>query len=119
MDRVEDNPRPRGDPGKLLDDAAHTGQDAQLIRRAIRNRWPIPERLKAQVIATMGEIVTMSDDNRDRIAASKVIAQAEGQNQVDELAEEKNARLDAGKATENVVAHVFNVPPPRELGKSE
>ena len=91
---------PERDPSRLLGDAGHTGEDARLIRRAIRNRWPIPDKLRAMVVAAMGEIVGSSPEERNRIAAAKVLTAAEAQNMADDHLADKNARLDSGQATD-------------------
>lgn len=96
-----------GDPGKLGDNDARVGQDAAMVRRAIRQRWRIPDEVRETVVSRMARTVAESPIERDATAAAKVLVAAEGQNQADEHLDAKNARLDDGKPTESV--RVFKV----------
>lgn len=97
-------------------------ESAAIAKRAIRERWPVDPAIMARVIAradalvqkstrtvatAMGPVEVDADDGA--IAAMKVILTANAQNQIDDHVEDKNARLDAGKATENVVERVIKV----------
>lgn len=97
-------------------------ESAAMAKRAIRERWPVDPAIMARVIAradalvqkstrtvatAMGPVEVDADDGA--IAAMKVILTANAQNQADDHVEDKNARLDKGLATENVVERVIKV----------
>lgn len=66
---------------QLGDGETHAGKaNMRLIRRAIKNRWPIPEELRAKVVEQMGLIVEMGDSDRDKVAAAKVLVAADSLN---------------------------------------
>lgn len=84
--------------------------DAKLVQRAIRQRWPIPEEVRKAVVDRMAGFVADPLIDPDRaIAAARMIGVAEGQNQADDHLRDKNARLDEGKATENVAVRTVKV----------
>jgi len=87
----------------LLSDPKFRRADLALVRRAIQARWNIPEHLRSLVPEAMAEILASpASEARDRIGAAKVVVAMEGQNQTDDLATDKNERLDNGQATERV-----------------
>lgn len=71
-----------------------------LIRRAIRNRWPIKVETLAKVAKLADEMLT-SADGRVKAAAMKTVVEMNKQNIVIDQEEDKTDRLDAGKLTEN------------------
>lgn len=99
----------------ILGDDHHTRADLRMIASAVRRRWPIPEERKREIITRMLEVVARREvdvptgdgvftsvDRADinAIRAAGVLASMEAQNQSDEHAADKNARIDAGKATD-------------------
>ncbi len=97
-------------------------ESAAMAKRAIRERWPVDPEIMKRVIARadalvqkttktvatqMGPVEVDADDGA--LAAMKVILAANAQNQADDHLADKNARLDAGKATENVTERVIRV----------
>jgi hypothetical protein len=63
---------------QLGDGDLHPGKaNMRLIRRAIKNGWNVPEEYKAAVVEQMAKVATESDDERNRIAASKVLVAAD------------------------------------------
>ena len=70
----------------------HPGRyNMALVRRAIREDWPIPPAVRAMVVNQMALVVGRGEDERNRIAASKVLvaadavnAKREGMDQADE-----------------------------------
>jgi hypothetical protein len=92
-----------------------TGRDIGLMARAVRERWPVDAKMRAVIMARMGKILEKpavqvmtasgkqildgpADSNAVRAAA--VIVAMTQQNQADDHLAEKNARIDAGLATE-------------------
>ncbi len=107
-----------GGQGEILptSDGHHTRADIALVGRAVRQRWGIPPEIRTELPAAMRQIVnkesvTILDswgvaievsNDRERIAAAKVLVAMEGQNQADDHLADKNERIDGGKATEVV-----------------
>ena len=64
--------------GVLGDGFLHAGKyNMRLVGRAIREDWPIPPELRAMLVEQMGKIVDKGKNNRDKIAASKVLVSAD------------------------------------------
>ncbi len=70
--------------------------DTRLIEKAINQRWDIPEGVRSEVPAAMREIVNTAKSHRNKIAASRVLLQADGLNMAQEA-------RDAGGETVNVL----------------
>ena len=85
------------DPGKVLADPHHARADLRLAGRAVKARWPVPEKRRAEIAEIVAEAAAGGD-----IKAAEVVLKMEAQNQADEPLADKNARLDEGKATENI-----------------
>jgi hypothetical protein len=91
-----------------------------LVRRSIvdgkqgkRRRWGgITDELKAKLVEACETALRQSvdaKDVRDITNLGKLLVAMEGQNQADDHLDDKNERLDGGKATEITVV---TVPPP-------
>jgi hypothetical protein len=68
---------------------------------AVRKRWPVTDGARQKLVQRM-ESMLGSSDERFVIAASKVMATIESQNQADEHLDRKEARTDEGKVNERV-----------------
>lgn len=81
--------------GVLGDGALHAGKgNMAMIRRALRDDWPIPPDLRKTLVAQMGKILESADSDRDCIAAAKVLVAADSLNakrEATDLAAEKTA----------------------------
>lgn len=86
----------------ILADPHHAAQDAKLVARALRNRWPIPEHMRPKIVNRLVDIATASTDDGDAIKAAGVLRTMDADNLTAEIEAEKNARLDAGKPTQAV-----------------
>lgn len=86
----------------LLADPHHAAQDAKLVARALRNRWPIPEHMRPKIVDRLVGIATESPDDGDAIKAAGVLRTMDADNLTAEIEAEKNARIDSGKATQAV-----------------
>lgn len=92
-----------GQGGGAEASAPMTRSETRLVGRAIKKRWQISEAKRQEIVDKLCDIVTgPKANNRNRIGAARVLATMEGQNQADDLATDKNERLDAGKLTENI-----------------
>lgn len=95
-----------------------------MISRAIRERWPVPDGMKrrtlhrlAKVIRKTAVMVNTKDGpvpvdgpaDANAVRAAAVLVAMTGQNQTDDWNNDKNDRLDAGKATERVDGVVLKV----------
>lgn len=121
----ESDPRGQGGDLSLYTDEKRVKQDSRLAGRAVRERWPMEQGKRATLVRRLYGIaektivdVPVKDGvypselhaDQNAIAAARVLAQMEGQNQADEHLDDKNARLDSGQPTESVV---FNIQPVR------
>lgn len=67
--------------GVLGDGALHPGKgNLRLLARAIRERWPISEDVRARVVNQMSKVVDGSPEERNVIAAARVLVQADACN---------------------------------------
>lgn len=75
----EDDENPSG---VLGDGALLAGKhNMVLIRRAIREDWPIPPDLRVLLVRQMGRVMKHNPDARNKIAAAKVLVAADAVNQ--------------------------------------
>lgn len=86
----------------LLADPHHAHEDARMVARALKNRWPIPDHMRPKIVERLVDIATQSPDDSDAIKAASVLRTMDGDNLTAEIEAEKNARLDAGKPTQAV-----------------
>ncbi len=96
-----------------------TKRDVGLVSRAIRCGWDVPPATKVAVVTRMSEMVAASSvnvpvlvngdvidverqdiANAQAIAAARILIEADKLDQADAHLSDKNARLDAGLATE-------------------
>lgn len=89
--------------GGLGEGQTHRRSDANLVGRAIRERWNIPPEVLKNVPLAMAGIVGNKDGKtRDRTAAARVLSTMQSHNLAADALADKTNRLDAGEATENV-----------------
>lgn len=93
-------------------------EDRRLLSRSVtdgqpqskRRRWnDVDDDFKAQAVKALKVAMRLALEKGDHRAAAgcvDTLARLEAQNQADEHLAEKNARLDAGKATERVEAPI-------------
>ncbi len=98
-----DSQQPAGDQGEpsILADRHRTKGDLVLLRRALKNRWPVTVEQQGQIVDKLMELV---DDPDPKVAASAVrtgVAIVDANIRID-LEADKADRLDAGLATERV-----------------
>ena len=62
--------------------AGEAKRTADLVRRAIKERWPIPDHLRAKLPEILANIAELSPDHRARVAAVKTIIEADKLNQL-------------------------------------
>jgi hypothetical protein len=60
---------------ELLNDDHTTVADARLIARAIRNHWPIPQEVRADVVEKL-HAICMADDSKRSIEAARTLVAA-------------------------------------------
>ena len=82
------------------------GRDRAVVRRAIKNRWPVPDSLKAKLMGRLDEVLDTGDP-RDITSAGRIIVAAEQQNQADDHLDRKEQRLDDGQPTEGLTIRVI------------
>ena len=81
------------------------GHDRAMLRRAIKNRWPVPDELKAKLMGRLNDVLDAGDP-RDITSAGRIIVAAEQQNQADDHLDRKEQRLDDGQPTEGLTIRV-------------
>lgn len=90
----EEQPKP---DGVLGDGALQPGKgNMALVRRAIREDWPIPPELRAKLVAQMGKVLEKSEDERNQVAAAKVLVAADAINAKREGADAAAEKGDSG-----------------------
>ncbi len=85
------------------------GRDRALVRRAVRDGFDISPELKAALVEQLAGVAKDPHDQRELIGAARVLVDMsrvnvalESLDQTDFWNNDKNERLDAGKATERV-----------------
>lgn len=99
-DELEEKPA-----GVLGDGALHPGKyNMALVRRAIRNDYPISPEIRKALVEQMHLVMECSDDQRNQIGAAKVLifadainAKREAMDQADELKKSPTIHLHAHK----------------------
>lgn len=105
--------------------ANRTRSDINMVRRAVREGWPIPTEKRGDVTGRLLKIIDKQavsiltedgvvevEDRADTnaIAAARVVVQMDSINQTDYWNYDKNERLDAGKPTERVGGVEIDIP---------
>jgi hypothetical protein len=80
----EESPVVGGQGGELLNDPGHVRADARLARRAIEERWPIPQKGRITLLNRLFKFIDEEavhdnglPDNREVIAAARAILAAD------------------------------------------
>lgn len=68
---------PEQNAGELFGNDLQTMADARLARRAIRARWPIKNSTRRKVMTELERIAETGERERDRVAATRAILQAD------------------------------------------
>jgi len=91
--------------GILGDGGLQAGKyNMALVRRAIKNGWDVPPEIKKLVVNQMALVVGKSEDERNRVAASKVLVAADA---VDARREATQAEEDKPEAAS--IVNVLNL----------
>ena len=91
------------DESGLLSNSFQTGPDVRLIRRAIRCRWPVSDRIRKLVVDRAEGVVADAAAKTDHvIAVSRLLLDADCANMREEFEHARNQRLDSGGVTERV-----------------
>jgi len=93
----------KGDQGdtSLASDPHRVKGDLVMLRRALKNRWPVKSEHQGRIVERLMDLI---EDADPKIAASAVrtgVAMVDANIRIDQE-EDKADRLDAGKATERV-----------------
>ena len=99
-----------GDDSGLLADPHHAGMDAKLVKRALRERWPIPDKMRPRIVDRLVDIVDNSPDNGDAIKAASVLRSMDADNLTAAIEANKNLRMDEGKPTQAVQLYAREAP---------
>lgn len=113
---TQNNDTPGG--GFLGDGGLQAGKgNMRMIQRAIKERWPISDTIRQQLIGQMAQIVSRSGNQRDIIAAAKVLVSADLVNLKDKQIELSQQPKSPGKVqllnvTNNVGIGMVSGPAP-------
>lgn len=72
-----------GGEGGLLSKSGHNGDDAAMVRRAMREGWPVSESVRRYVVAKLARAIRGAERPRDIAGLGRVLMTATGQNQND------------------------------------
>jgi len=101
--QAEQPPAEAPDPQPSALELKGASETMQLIRRAVRSRWRIPERVYEAAPAIVARILLdPATDTREKIRAVQTLAMLDRDNIDLVLEANKIERLEAGKSTENV-----------------
>ena len=73
--------------------------DIQLMTRAIKERWPVPEGARKRCVKEAVKILGSSDNSKLKVLASKFLLEVDKHNLAVTQHFDKEDRLDAGKPT--------------------
>lgn len=103
---AQKQPKTSGGVGGKLSVDPSKPSDRALIRLAIKQRWPISEEVREELVRTTAQAMKdagKKKNARDVAGCARVLVAADAVNLKEEQEDEKNARLDAGRATERVL----------------
>lgn len=78
----------------MSDDKPATRSEMALWGRAIKQRWPISDEVRERMVATVLEILSNPESQREALAAAKVLVSADAQNLKTELHVDQRERDD-------------------------
>ncbi len=107
----EEQPDPKpedagGIGGNLFVKPENQRSDTKMIERAIRNDWPIPASTRLLIANRMSDIVGTSPEERNQIAAARVLIAADGVNVRREALDLKETQGPGGGVNVNVGVQV-------------
>jgi len=102
---LEPEEEPQEIGGQPVVDPRTGGKDMRLLRRAIREDWPITPEIRRLIVNQMALTAGRSEDERNRIAAAKVLVAADSINARREATDMQAEKQPASPAV-NVGVHV-------------
>ena len=99
---MADVPVTVGSGGELLD-PHHERADVRLLERAIKERWPIDDKIRRLALGRVAVIAANSTQERNRIAATRVLVQMDQINAAREIAA---ARMEGGPSALHQHVHI-------------
>jgi len=99
-------------------DGALRSSDARMIRRAVREKWPVTPDLRERVVELIRSRLTADNvDDRVLVNLARTLLDADKLNLAGAEFEDRRERLDEGHATSNVAWRIsFNEAPPPQPG---
>lgn len=86
---LENSPIPGVDLGENPMDI-RSRRDIAMIRQAARSRWPVTDAMKEKVLETMTQIMDKAEEPRDKIAAARLIMDADRLSLAEQTAQQKD-----------------------------
>jgi hypothetical protein len=83
-------------------DPRHARETMQLLKRAVRNRWPIPDQMREVAPKIAARIAVEGKTDRERLRAIELLASLDRDNIAALATLDKIERLDGGEATERI-----------------
>jgi hypothetical protein len=83
-------------------DRGHDRETLRMLARAVRNRWPIPDDIRAAAPLIAKRIALTGNNDRERLRAIELLAALDRDNIAALVALDKVERLDGGEATERI-----------------
>lgn len=79
-EQPQESEPPGGIGGNCFIDQRTGGRDLQLVRRAIREDWPIPAGVRKLLVEELGGVLKDGEDERNKISAAKALIAADAVN---------------------------------------
>lgn len=77
-------------------------QDARMIEKAVKQRWPIGAEKRRRYMEMLDQIIENCTDRRERTNAIKAMVELDKLNLADEQFDDKQRRLDGGQPTDRI-----------------
>ena len=97
---------PVSDQPYIGTDRGHDRETLLMLQRAVRNRWNVPDEMKAKAPALAAKIAVEGATERERLRALEVLAAFDRDNIAALVNLDKVERLEADKNTENVSGRI-------------
>jgi hypothetical protein len=83
-------------------DPRHHRETLNLLKRAVRNRWPIPDSMREAAPRIASQIALAGKTDRERLRAIELLAALDRDNIAALATLDKVERLEGGEATERI-----------------
>ena len=88
-----------GDMGPTVYERRVRDREDRMVKRAIREKWPIPEHMRARAVEVLSQVIE-SGEHRDKVSAVRALVSMEAQNM---------AAAGEGQVNSPVSTHIRNL----------